>query len=85
MTKKEWWEKGQHGERFNRARSAAIENQSAAKGDAGQTRPPTHGLQGGPTPPGNVRAEADKAARQQADKDRKLAEMRKKDDNEKGK
>lgn len=85
MAKTEWWEKGQHAERFNRVRDAKQQTQSDAnRREDGQGRPPTHGLHGGPTPPGNVRAEADRAARLQAEKDRKLAQEKQKDDNNKG-
>ena len=48
-------------------------NQKAQANDG--SRPPTFGLQGGPRPPGHVRADADREARAQAARDRAFARM----------
>ena len=71
------WDKGRWSKYFNeRSKPPAEKSQDkGGRGDQGG-QPPTHGLQGGPTPPGSVRRDVDRQVREQAARARAHARMR---------
>ena len=70
-------EKGRWPKYFNERAKPPAEKLSDKGGHSGQGgRPPTHGLQGGPPPPGSVRRDVDRQVREQKAKEGVYARMR---------
>ena len=71
------WEKGRWSKYFNERAKPPAEKLPDKGGHSGQGgRPPTHGLQGGPPPPGSVRRDVDRQVREQKAREDTYARMR---------